>query len=123
MKNLKNYISAGLIGLGSLGIFGNEGYGQEKQDNSKVYQNIKETIKIIESRLGEVNITYLDKYDPELGKIDSVLGIKDTLTPLQKYNLENKQIYEDFKDFMEMKGISPSDNFSNYYRDIKYSMN
>lgn len=29
MKNLKNLIGAGLIGLGSLGVFGNEGYGQE----------------------------------------------------------------------------------------------
>ena len=33
MKNLRNLISVGLIGLGSLGIFGNESYGQKIIDN------------------------------------------------------------------------------------------
>jgi len=34
MKNLKNLIGAGLIGFGSFGIFGNEGYGQANIDGS-----------------------------------------------------------------------------------------
>ena len=36
MKNLKNYIIGGMIGLASLGIFGNKSYGQENEDINQI---------------------------------------------------------------------------------------
>jgi len=51
MKNLKNYFIAGMIGLGSLGIFGHESYGREKQDTFD--QHIDGLLKIFLEPIGE----------------------------------------------------------------------
>ena len=61
MKNLKNLINAGLIGLGSLGIFGNEGYGQSnniEKEGEKAYESLNKGMEI--SVCENLAIQYLD---------------------------------------------------------------
>ncbi len=40
MKNITKYLVAGMIGAGSLGIFGNNGYGQNDFDNKIILKKV-----------------------------------------------------------------------------------
>ena len=67
MKNLKNYISAGLIGLGSLGIFGNEGYGQTDSLKKPISIDLENTFLIPFQDEKKGKLIYKGKDLPQIG--------------------------------------------------------
>ncbi len=59
MKNLKNYFISGVIGVGSLGFLGNNGYGQEK-DNA--LENAIKKYEIVDSMIS-INNSMIPSYN------------------------------------------------------------
>ena len=89
MKNLKSIITAGIIGLGSLGIFGNKSWGQTKIN----YQNIDYS--------SEYN--QIDKWMQELYKKDSVKF------KYKCYDFLNKKIEETKMEILYYKSFEKLD--------------